>query len=149
MSNPYMQALIDSLKKKIEVLEQIHIKDEEQFALAGTMPFPNEAFDKNSDEKGVLIYKLNKLDEGFELVYEKVREELSVNKSAYIEEIREMQALITRITDLSTQIQAEEARNKAKMEAAFNSERKKIKQQRSSVKAINSYTQAMKKFPIN
>lgn len=149
MNNPYMQALIDSLKKKIEVLEQIHIKDEEQFALAGTVPFPTEAFDKNSDEKGVLIYKLNKLDEGFGLVYDKVRQELTANKSAYTEEIREMQALITRITDLSTQIQAEEARNKAKMEAAFNSGRRKIKQQRSSVRAINSYAQAMKNFPIN
>lgn len=149
MNNPYVQALIDSLKKKIEVLEQIHVKDEEQYALAGTVPFPTEAFDKNSDEKGVLIYKLNKLDEGFGLVYDKVRQELTANKSAYIDEIREMQALITRITDLSTQIQAEEARNKAKMESAFSTERKKIKQNRSSVRAINSYAQAMKNFPIN
>ena len=69
MNNPYVQALIDSLKKKIEVLELIHVKDEEQYVLAGTVPFPTEAFDKNSDEKGVLIYKLNKLDEGFGLVY--------------------------------------------------------------------------------
>lgn len=148
MTNPYIQAMIDSLNKKIAVLEEIHMKDEEQFKLASTVPFPMEEFDRNSDEKGVLIYKLNKLDEGFELVYEKIREELVNNKTSYTTEIKTMQDLIARITDLSTMIQAEEARNKAKMESAFSQERSKIKQVRSSVKAINSYTQAMQKFPI-
>jgi len=149
MANAYVQALIDSLKKKIEVLEEIHIKDEEQYELASREPFPMDEFDKNSEEKGVLIYRLNKLDEGFELVYDKVREELNENKSAYTAEIAQMQQLITKITDLSTKIQAEEARNKAKMETAFNKERSKIKQQRSTVNAISSYNKAMQGFPKN
>lgn len=147
MANTYLTALKESLEKKIEVLNQIHEKDEEQLALAKSNPFPFDEFDRNAEEKGILIYKLNKLDEGFESVYEKVKEELDVNRDAYKSEIKEMQALITKITDLSTKIQAEEARNKAQMEAAFSMERSKLKQQRSGIKAIKSYSQAMQVAP--
>lgn len=144
MNNTYITALIDSLSKKIEVLEAIHEKDEEQLRIAKTSPFSYEEFDKNSEEKGVLIYRLNKLDEGFELVYEKVREELSSNKESYKSEIKKMQELITRITDLSTKIQAEEVRNKAAMEKAFKSEKDRLKAGRSGIKAVKSYTQTMR-----
>lgn len=144
MENTYLTALKESLEKKIEVLEKIHIKDEEQLEIAKAPNFRYDDFDKNAEEKGVLIYKLNKLDDGFESLYEKVRDELTVNKSAYAEEIKTMQALITRITDLSTKIQAEEARNKAAVERAIKAEREKIKTQRSGIKAIQSYTKTMK-----
>ena len=147
MANTYIIALTESLEKKIEVLKEIHEKDEEQYAIAKTSPFSYEDFDKNSDEKGVLIYKLNRLDEGFESVYEKVREELSTNKAAYAEEIKYMQKLITKITDLSAKIQAEESRNKTAVEQAFKYEKEKIKSKRSGMKAIQSYTQAMKAVP--
>lgn len=147
MDNTYIAALIDSLNKKIEILNSIHVKDEEQLELTKVNPFPFEAFDKNSDEKGVLIYKLNKLDEGFELVYAKVKDELNSNKAQYASEIKTMQKLISTITDLSTKIQAEEARNKAAMELSFKHEKEKLKSQRSSVNAIKSYTQTMKGSP--
>lgn len=147
MANTYIVALTESLEKKIEVLKEIHEKDEEQYAIAKTSPFSYEEFDKNSDEKGFLIYKLNRLDEGFESVYAKVREELSVNKKAYASEIKYMQSLITQITDLSAKIQAEESRNKTAVEQAFRYEKEKIKSKRSGMKAIQSYTQAMKAAP--
>lgn len=147
MDNTYIAALIDSLNKKIEILNSIHVKDEEQLELTKVNPFPFEAFDKNADEKSVLIYKLNKLDEGFELVYAKVKDELNSNKAQYASEIKTMQKLISTITDLCTKIQAEEARNKAAMELSFKHEKEKLKSQRSSVNAIKSYTQTMKGSP--
>lgn len=144
MGNTYISALIDGLKSKIEVLEQIHQKDEEQFELTKVMPFPYDDFDRNVEEKSVLIYKLNKLDQGFELIYNNVKEELSSNKELYKEEIKTMQNLITRATDLSVQIQAEESRNKAAMESAFKDEKSRLKSNRSGVKAVRSYTQTMR-----
>lgn len=147
MTNSYISALRDSLKKKIDVLNRIHNKDEEQLEIANKQPFDYDAFDKNSEEKGVLIYQLNKLDEGFELVYEKVKEELNANKASYKDEIKEMQALITEITELSTKIQAEEARNKAAMEATFKKEKARFKTERSKVKAVKSYSQTMRSGP--
>ena len=145
MANAYITALKESLEKKISVLEEIRAKDEEQLSLIKQSPFPTDAFDKNAEEKGVLIYKLNKLDDGFELVYEKVSEELKNNRAAYSDDIRNMQELITKITDLSTAIQAEEARNKAALENYFAGERSKLKTQRSQLNASRAYSQAMMK----
>ncbi len=144
MSNTYITAMIDSLNKKIDVLNEIHVKNEEQLKLAKAVPFSLEDFDKNAEEKTVLIYKLNKLDEGFDLVYGKIKDELKSNKDAYKDEIRTMQELIGKITDLSVKIQAEEARNKSAMESAFKAERTKLNVGRSSVRAIKSYNQTMK-----
>lgn len=142
-SNTYITALKESLEKKIDVLKQIQLKNDEQLKIAKTIPFSYELFDRNAEEKGVLIYKLTKLDEGFELVYENVKKELNLNKEQYKEDIKTMQALIRQVTDLSTNIQAEETRNKAAMENAFRTEREKIKSGRSGVKAVRSYSQTM------
>ena len=139
-----MTALIESLEKKIAVLDEICEKDKEQEALLKDEGFSFEAFDKIVEEKSVLIFKLNKLDEGFDSVYAEVKEELNKNLVLYKKEIERMQSLISDITDRSTKIQAEEARNKALLEGIFKNERKKIKEQRSTVNAVNSYTQAMK-----
>ena len=147
MSNTYVTALIESLEKKIKVLNDIHLKDEEQLGIAKKEPFSYDEFDKNSEEKGILIYKLEKLDEGFELVYDNVKEELSKNKDAYKAEIKRMQELISEITSLSTKIQAEEVRNKKAMEAAFKAEKDRLKAGRSGIKAIRSYSQAMQSNP--
>lgn len=144
MNNTYITALIDSLNKKIDVLNEIHVKDEKQLELTKTTPFPFDEYDVVAEEKTVLIYKLTKLDEGFELVYNKVKEELDANKDSYKEEIKTLQGLIQRITDLSVKIQAEEARNKSALEVAFREERNKLKASRSSVKAVKSYTQTMR-----
>ena len=91
----------------------------------------------------MLIYKLEKLDDGFEMVYEKVREELNLNKDAYKDEIKRMQDLITKITELSTCIQAQEVRNKTAVESVFKSERDRIKATRSGAKALKSYSDSM------
>lgn len=144
MESAYISALIESLEKKIEILKQIHVKDEEQLKIANTTPLSYDAFDKNAEEKTVLIYQINKLDDGFETVYERVKEELAANKAAYADQIKTMQGLITEITDWSTKIQAEESRNKAAVEQAFKKEKEKIRSQRSGMKAVQSYSQAMR-----
>lgn len=143
MSNPYVTALIESLEKKISVLDEIIAKNKEQSDLLRTDPFSFDAFDKNTEEKGVLIFRLEKLDDGFETLYARVKEELDGNRALYANEIRRMQDLIRQITEKSASIQAEEARNKAALENVFKSERDRIKTGRSGVKALQSYNQAM------
>ncbi len=143
MTNTYVTALVESLEKKNRVLDEILEKNKEQKELLSEDPFSFEKFDKNTEEKGVLIYRLNQLDEGFESLYTKVKAELDMYKDAYADKIRRMQELIREITDKSTTIQAEEARNKAALEQVFKSERDKLKSGRSGVKALKSYSQAM------
>ncbi|MCR4728093.1 MAG: flagellar export chaperone FlgN [Lachnospiraceae bacterium] len=143
MTNTYVTALVESLEKKNKVLDEIIEKNKEQRDLLSEEPFSFEKFDKNTEEKGVLIYRLNQLDEGFESLYEKVKAELDMYKDSYADKIRRMQELIREITDKSTSIQAEEARNKAALEQVFKSERDRLKSGRSGVKALKSYSQAM------
>ena len=143
MNDTYITALIESLEKKIEILKEISGKNEEQLSIAKSADFAYDEFDRNTEEKSVLIYKLEKLDDGFELIYQKVKDELDRNRTDYKAEILKMQELITTITELSTKIQAEEARNKKAMETAFKNEKERLKGQRSGMKAVRSYTQSM------
>ncbi len=143
MSDTYITALIESLEKKVDVLNLIITKNVEQAALLKEEPFSFDKFDKNTEEKGILIFRLNKLDEGFESLFKKVKKELDGNREKYASEIKKMQKLITEITEKSTAIQAGEARNKAALEQIFKEERSRLKGSRSNVKAVKSYTQAM------
>ncbi len=143
MSNTYVVALVESLEKKIKVLDEIIAKNAEQKALLQEEPFSFEKFDRNTEEKGVLIFRLEQLDDGFESLFAKVKEELDANRASYATEIRTMQDLIRKITEKSATIQAEEARNKAALEAIFKKERAQLKSSRSGVKALKSYSQAM------
>ena len=143
MNSTYLTAMIESLEKKVAVLDEIINKNTEQAALLKEEEVSFEKFDRNSEEKGVLIYRLEKLDDGFESLYSKVKEELDANRAAYATEIRRMQELIKEITDKSASIQADEARNKAALESIFKNEREKLRAGRSGVKALKSYNQAM------
>ncbi len=143
MNSTYLTAMIESLEKKVSVLDEIIKKNAEQAALLKEEEFSFDKFDKNAEEKGVLIFRLEKLDDGFESLYAKVKEELDANRAAYSDEIRRMQELIQSITDKSTSIQADEARNKAALEGIFKNEREKLRAGRSGVKALKSYNQAM------
>jgi len=143
MNSTYLTAMIESLGKKVAVLDEIIKKNAEQAALLKEEEFSFDKFDKNAEEKGVLIFRLEKLDDGFESLYAKVKEELDANRAAYSDEIRKMQELIQSITDKSASIQADEARNKAALEGIFKNEREKLRAGRSGVKALKSYNQAM------
>lgn len=143
MSNTYIIALIESLEKKINVLNRIKEMNEKQAALLKEDPISFDKLDKNFEEKGVLIYRLSSLDDGFETLFSRVREELTANKSLYSEEIKKMQELITVITELSATIQADEARNKQTLDNLFRNERANLRMQRSGINAVKSYSQAM------
>ena len=138
-----LTVLIESLEKKVVILNDIKKENAKQAEILNAPSFSFEEFDKTVENKGYLIYKLNKLDDGFETVFGKVKEELNEDKAKYAKEIKKMQDLIRQITDLSTEISAEEKRNKAKVESTLKGEKAKIKKSRSSAKAINSYSQSM------
>ena len=84
MIRQYLDALIRSMDEKKEVLEALSKSTEQQKAAmeAETPDWP--AFDKMLDEKGELIDKLNKLDDGFNAVFERIKQELLENKEMYI-----------------------------------------------------------------
>ncbi len=144
MSN-YLTVLEESLQKKITVLEQIQEYNESQRQIFQEgNPKLNE-FDSYIEEKAKLIDEINKLDNGFEILYSNVSAELQGNREKYATQIKALQELITQVTEKSVVIQAQEARNKALIEEYFAKQRSGIREGRKSSKAAIGYYKNMNK----
>lgn len=148
MTGNYLTLLEESLRRKLQVMEEIqkyNLRQQELF-LSGQADL--DKFDEYVDEKGALIDKLTVLDSGFEKLYAKVSEELQGNREKYAEQIRTLQGLVTLVTDKSVDIQAQEARNKKLVEDYFRKERDGIKMGRMSTKAAIGYYKTMSKTAV-
>lgn len=143
MLNSYLSILEDSLRKKLTILDQIEEVSNAQTALIKEDQFDLQRFDGMVDEKDDFVKQLEELDNGFEALYDKVRDELLKDRSKYEQQIRCMQELIGQITDKSVSIQATESRNKAAMERYFAREKQSIGQGRRTAKAAYDYYQNM------
>ncbi len=141
----YVKILIESLEKKKRILQALQEENKKQ----------EEAIKKNSDiaefdaivaYKEKLIEGIQVLDNGFENVYQRVREELISQKAVYREEIARMQTLISEIMDLSVSVQATEQRNKQLVENYFSYARGKIKQAKKSVRVASEYYKSMNRL---
>ena len=145
MMKSYLQILQDSLVKKIELLNQIEKKSLEQAEMLKNTEVDLELVDFNMDEKAQLIDEVLVLDEGFESLYDKIREQLTANKAQYKSEIEVLKKLIEAVTAKSASIQAIEARNKAQMEVVFSGHKKGIQSRRNAMSVARDYYQNMNK----
>lgn len=139
MSEQYLDILEQSLHKKIEVLDEIISKNEEQKVILDAEEFDLDAFDENTEAKSGLIDRLNLLDSGFEKVYERVKDELAGNKDIHAQQIKKLQDLIRDITEKSVFIQTMEQHNRSLVEAKFRKEREKIQLGKSSMRVAKQY----------
>ena len=147
MISASLDMLEESLVKKIEVMKKIEEKNEEQKDLLKNPSDVNEdAFDKILDDKGELIDQLLKLDEGFQSLFDKIKEEVGQNKDLYKDQIRRMQGYIQEITGMSASIEAAEHRNKKLAEEYFSAARKKMNYSRRTSAAAFNYYQTMNNF---
>ena len=145
MLDKYLKILSESLDKKAEMLTEIERLSREQSDLIKDMA-ELEDIDANMDAKDALITDLLKLDEGFKALYENIRTELNASKDEHKEQIAQIQGKITRVMELSTSIEAVEARNKAEMEKRFSYERKNIQDQRKVSTAAYDYYKVSNKL---
>lgn len=143
MIENYLKILEDSLLKKLAVLDEIIEYNDKQEMLLKSDEVSMEELDANMEQKDTLIQKLMKLDEGFESLYDKIREQLLNNKDLYKEQIKILQKLIATVTDKSVSVQAQEARNKKLIESYFAKEKIQIKQGRVASKVAYGYYKNM------
>ncbi len=143
MKNSYVKILIDSLKDKNELLDEVAAEDASQAEILRSEEPDLEALQKSQERIGELAVRLDKLNEGFESVYDRVRGDLQGDKDKYRDEILLMQELITDITGKAVKIEAEQNRNKAAAERAFKNKRSSLKDQRNAVQKINMYANQM------
>lgn len=134
-----LMILSESLDKKIQVLQEIqeyNIRQEQIFS-ADTVDIA--MFDEAVEEKGRLIERLSKLDEGFEILYEGIATQLKDNCKQYASQIKVLQDKITKVTELGNAVLVQEHRNKQLVEGYFAKQRTAIKNSRKASKAAYDY----------
>ena len=139
MQNTYIEIMIQSLRKKLRILEEIKSINQLQKDLLENDKSDVDNFDKTVEDKSDHIKQLELLDTGFDKLFERVKEELNKDKDAYKEQIHIMQNLIRQITDYSIEIQAQEARNKELMIRKMTSVREQAKSVRTNGKVVSNY----------
>lgn len=149
-SKQYIAIMIQSLQQKNDVLSQIIDRTKEQMELLQKTNIDFDAYDVKVDKKTALISTLEQLDVGFDSLYNKIQEILSSagGREVYRDEIKQMQELITAITEKSTQIQALEARNKQMLETGFALARKQLRGSKTTSKAAMDYYQNMRQTSV-
>lgn len=142
----YVTIMADSLSKKKEYLEVLLTKTKAQSELISGNNYDDinwKQFDVLIEEKENAINRIETLDDGFEQVYARMKEEIDVNRNLYVEEIKKMQALIKDLTNLSVAIQTAEERNRREIERIMTSSKLEIKQAKKSIKVSSSYINSM------
>ena len=146
MHETYVDIMIQSLNKKIQVLDQIIELNQIQKETLEDVKGEIEQFDKTVEGKTQLIEQMQQLDSGFEKLYARVQEELQSNRENYTEQIKMMQSCIRQITDKSMEIQAQEARNRDLMIRKFAYVKETAKSVRTNSKAASQYYKNMMKL---
>ena len=139
----YLSVLEDSLKKKLQILDELTDYTMQQQELLKVEELDYEAFDRLVDQKDPLIQRIMELDQGFETVYDRIKEQLLSNKEQYAAQIKALQSLIGELTDKSVKLQTMEQRNKSAVEQQFRKSREKIRQGRQNKQAALNYYKNM------
>lgn len=143
MNQSSAQILLQSLEKKNALLDQMILLNSEQETILKQEEFNMEAFDAAIDRQNTCLEELDKLDRGFEAVYDRVREELMQNKQHYRAEIAGMKEQIQQITDKIVTINAGNMRNKMLAENQFKKKQLAIGSGVSKNKVASNYYNSM------
>lgn len=139
----YLEMFSDSLDKKIAILSELSRLTDLQKELASADSFDADKFSGIVERKGSLIDELERLDNGFSLLYNNVKEQLDNNKAAYAEQIKLIQGKISRILDDNAALTVAEESNKKLIESRFASLKKEIHQVRKSRSTAANYYKTM------
>lgn len=139
----YVEALLDSLKKKQQVLERLLDLTKEQNELLKQSEVDADRFEEIIGEKDGYIEEIVKLNNGFERVFANIGTSLQENKEMYRSQIMEMQNLIRVVTDQGVAIERLERGNKDKFTSYLKKNREEIATFNKSNRMANTYHQNM------
>ncbi len=145
-TDDYIQIMIESLTKKSEILDRIIAKNEEQHDCVNGRKYDEvdwDSFNLIVAQKDMYIERIVKMDEGFQSLYDRVKEQLNADKDKYADKIKEIQKLIEKVTGQGVKITTGEERNRKIIEKVFGSKKKEIKRTRNSLRVASSYAQTM------
>lgn len=139
MNQSGAQILLQSLEKKTQLLDKMIRQNSVQEGILKEEELDMDAFDEAINTQGVYLEELDQLDQGFEAVYDRVREELLQDKNRYRTEIMRMKELIQQITDKIVTLNAGNMRNKVLAESQFSKKRTSIGSGASKNKVARNY----------
>lgn len=148
MTENYLSILEESLDKKLQIMAKIQEYNLCQQEIFQAQDVKLEEFDEYVDKKSELLDELTALDNGFEDLYRDVSRELQDNREKYGLQIKRLQELVTRVTEESVTIQAQEARNKQLVETYFRKARTDLAKNRKTSKAAYDYYRSMSQSGI-
>ena len=137
------QILLQSLEKKNELLDLMIRQNAVEEEILKREELDMDAFDAAIDKQNAYVEQLDKLDQGFESVYDRVREELMENRERYRDEITRMKEQIQQITDKIVTINAGNMRNKMLAENQFKKKRQEIGNGASKSRVAKNYYNSM------
>jgi tRNA U55 pseudouridine synthase TruB len=139
----YLRMLNESLQKKLTVLTQIYeLTKQQEFCFQGENEVL-EIMEQCVVHKEPLLEQLTMLDEGFDIVYSKIKDDVSTQSKEYQAEITKLQKSISDITSLSVKIQTLEQGNKLKFELYLSNKKKEIKQFKVNNRTASNYYKSM------
>lgn len=141
--NNYLQIMIESLQKKDKILEDIRLLVISQAEILGKDTIDQVEFDNSMARKSDLINELDRLNVGFEELYERIKAPLLSEKEKYTSYIKQLQDLISKVSEKSILIQTMEERNMAKADSFFRGRQQEIRSLRRSNSVARSYQQTM------
>ncbi len=139
----YLEMLAASLEKKEQVLEAMLELTGQQEQILAEEELDMEAFDKLLQKKQSYVERLEKLDQGFDQVYQRVREKIQKHPGKYRDRIQEMQGRIGKLTELGVSLEVQERRNKERFEFLVSASRSKIRNYKVSNQAAAQYYRNM------
>lgn len=139
----YLLVLSESLDKKIIILDELSRLTEEQKNIAKAEEFDEDAFTACVDKKDSLISELERLDNGFEMLYNNIKSQITGNKDMYAEQIKELQIKIKKILDKNASLQVAEESNRRLITEKFSNMRKEISQVKKSRDTVANYYKTM------
>ena len=149
----YVNILSDSLRKKLDVLQELFSltkKQNEILSEKDTEKVDIDGFDRAFEEKDKLIKKMQELDNGFDSVYKKVGSFLAENKQEYKQDILQMQNLIRSITDTGIKLESLEQQNKTKFNTFIRNKRHEISsfKQSNRVATLSKYVKPAQRMAV-
>lgn len=139
----YLRVLKDSLHTKIDLLNKIIIRNEQQRQIFEKEETVSDELDENMEIKSRLVDQIIAIDDGFDQLYKRVGEEIEGNKEAYRDDILEMKELISEITRLSAKVERQEQQNRLLAQKYFANAKASIKRRRMNTVAVSKYHDSM------
>lgn len=139
----YLQILEESLNRKITILDELERLTMSQREIVQADEFDEELFNTNVEQKAALIREIEKLDRGFQLLFDNVKKQLDDNRAQYAEEIKRLQELVKGVMDRSTELQVMEARNKDMIKSRFAALKKEARTIKKSREMAANYYKTM------